>query len=101
MKAYRARANETGPKAHIVWVTGAALITCVWAGAHAQASSQTAPEQSGAPGAATQLPEVTVSGTREEELLVETPASIGVIRGDVVDEVKPTHPSQIVGQVPG
>ena len=47
------------------------------------------------------LPEVSVTGTREQELLVETPASVGVIKGDTVREVRPTHPSQIISQVPG
>jgi iron complex outermembrane recepter protein len=47
------------------------------------------------------LPEVSVTGTREGELLVETPASVGVIKGDTVRDVRPTHPSQIISQVPG
>jgi outer membrane receptor protein involved in Fe transport len=47
------------------------------------------------------LPEVSVTGTREKELLVETPASVGVIKGDTVREDRPTHPSQIISQVPG
>ena len=51
--------------------------------------------------AATPLPEVSVTGTREKELLSETPVSIGVIKPEAIREVKPTHPSQIVSQVPG
>ncbi len=51
--------------------------------------------------AATALPEVSVTGTREKELLSETPASIGVIKSDAIRQVHPTHPSQIISQVPG
>ena len=51
--------------------------------------------------AATPLPEVSVTGTREKELLSETPVSVGVIRPEAIREVKPTHPSQIISQVPG
>ena len=47
------------------------------------------------------LPEVQVTGTREKELLVETPASVGVIQGETVRQDKPTHPNQIMGQIPG
>jgi iron complex outermembrane receptor protein len=56
-----------------------------------------------ASGAAAQqtLPETTVTGTREQSLVVETPASVGVIRGETVRQNRPTHPAQILGQVPG
>ena len=47
------------------------------------------------------LPEISVTGTREGELLVETPASVGIIKKDALRFNKPTHPSQIMGQVPG
>lgn len=47
------------------------------------------------------LPEVVVSGTREKEALAKTPASVGVIKDETVEAVKPTHPSQIISQVPG
>ena len=59
--------------------------------------------QAGAQTAAvpTALPEVSVTGTREKELLRETPASVGVIREQSIREVRPTHPSQIISQVPG
>jgi iron complex outermembrane receptor protein len=50
---------------------------------------------------ATALPEVSVTGTREKELLRETPASVGVIRDEAIRQVRPTHPSQIISQVPG
>jgi outer membrane receptor protein involved in Fe transport len=51
--------------------------------------------------AAATLPEVSVTGTREKELLSETPASIGVIKEEAIRQVRPTHPSQIISQVPG
>ncbi|MBX9634186.1 MAG: TonB-dependent receptor [Magnetospirillum sp.] len=50
---------------------------------------------------ATQLQEVTVTGTREGELKAETPASISIIKGDTIDAVKPAHPSEIMSRVPG
>jgi iron complex outermembrane recepter protein len=47
------------------------------------------------------LPEVTVTGTRENALLNETPASVGAIKGETVRLDRPNHPSQIVSQIPG
>lgn len=47
------------------------------------------------------LPDITVTGTREGQRIDQTPASIGVVREDAVKLVKPGHPSQILGQVPG
>ena len=47
------------------------------------------------------LPDITVTGTREGQRIEQTPASIGVVREDAVKLVKPGHPSQILGQVPG
>ncbi|HEX5631785.1 MAG TPA: TonB-dependent receptor, partial [Gemmatimonadales bacterium] len=51
--------------------------------------------------AAAELSAITVTGTREERLLAETPASVGVIRGKDIRLTGPTHPQQILGQVPG
>ena len=47
------------------------------------------------------LGEVTVTATREGQLVAETPATVGVIKEKTLREVKPTHPSEIMGQVPG
>lgn len=47
------------------------------------------------------LGEITVTGTREGELVAETPSSIGVIDRQDIKDTNPTHPSQILGQVPG
>lgn len=49
----------------------------------------------------TALGEVTVTATREGQLVNETPATIGVIKEKTLREVKPTHPSEIMGQVAG
>ena len=52
-------------------------------------------------GADTALGEVTVTATREGQLVSETPATVGVIKEKTLREVKPTHPSEIMGQVAG
>jgi outer membrane cobalamin receptor len=51
--------------------------------------------------AADTLDEVTVTGTREGQLLSETPASVKVISGATLRQDKPSHPSQVLGQSPG
>ncbi|HEX2830286.1 MAG TPA: TonB-dependent receptor [Burkholderiales bacterium] len=47
------------------------------------------------------MPEVVVTGTREKESLNETPAAVGVVKKNQIDLVRPNHPSQIMGQIPG
>ena len=47
------------------------------------------------------LGEVTVTATREGQLISETPATVDVIKEKALREVRPTHPSEIMGQVPG
>jgi len=47
------------------------------------------------------LGEVTVTATREGQLVSETPASVDVIKEQTLREVRPSHPSEIMGQVPG
>lgn len=49
----------------------------------------------------TSLGEVTVTGTREEEPIAETPAAIGTVSGKDVARLKPAHPSEIARRVPG
>ena len=49
----------------------------------------------------TLLPAVTVTGTREQTLLSETPSSVGVIDRNVIDFTRPAHPQQLLGQIPG
>jgi outer membrane receptor protein involved in Fe transport len=47
------------------------------------------------------LDETVVTGTRESERLTETPASVGTIKGATLRADKPTHPTEVMGQVPG
>jgi outer membrane receptor protein involved in Fe transport len=44
---------------------------------------------------------VTVTGTREQVLLAEAPASIGIVPRSAIAFTAPAHPQQILGQVPG
>lgn len=48
-----------------------------------------------------QLEDVVVSGTREAERKSETAATIGVIKGEDIRGAKATHPTEIMGRVPG
>ena len=68
------------------------LVTAVVSPAAAQSPPERAPQD---------LPPVTVTGTRERELLSETPASVGVIGESAIRQTVPTHPQQILSQVPG
>lgn len=45
--------------------------------------------------------QVTVTDSREERLKSETPVSVGVLSRARITDVKPTHPSQLMGRVPG
>lgn len=47
------------------------------------------------------LPEVTITATREQAPLSETPSSVGVIRREAIELVRPSHPQQLLGQIPG
>ena len=47
------------------------------------------------------LPEVTVTGTREATPLSEASASVGVISGNTIKLTAPSHPQQLLGQIPG
>ena len=49
----------------------------------------------------TVLPSLVVSTTREVRRLDETPASVGVVSSATLREAKPTHPGEVMGQVPG
>lgn len=50
---------------------------------------------------AAMLDDVVVSSTREAVRKSEVPATVGVIKGDSVRAAKASHPSQIMGRVPG
>ncbi|OEJ65653.1 TonB-dependent receptor [Magnetovibrio blakemorei] len=47
------------------------------------------------------LPELTVTGTREAQLKSETPASVGTISGADIQNVKPTHPTEVFNRIAG
>jgi outer membrane cobalamin receptor len=47
------------------------------------------------------LPEITVTGTREATKISETPVSVGVIKQETLRLTRPTHPQEILGQIPG
>lgn len=47
------------------------------------------------------LAEVTVTGTREARPLAETAAAVATIKGKTLREARPTHPKDILNQVPG
>jgi len=72
--------------------TAALAAFCVTHPAAAQSESPV-PDQ--------RTPEVTVTGTREKALLSETPASVGIVKPEVIHQTGPMHPQQILGQVPG
>jgi iron complex outermembrane receptor protein len=47
------------------------------------------------------LDNVVVTTTRDAGALAQTPATVGVVGRDQIREERPTHPSQIMGKVPG
>lgn len=51
--------------------------------------------------AAVTLDEMSVIGTREAQSIKETALSIGVIKKQDIEDVKPGHPSEIMQRVPG
>lgn len=61
----------------------------------AQAKAQTQGE------ASIVLPEVTVTATREATLLSETPSAVGLIDRAAIGFTRPSHPQQLLGQIPG
>ncbi|MBI4379273.1 MAG: TonB-dependent receptor [Nitrospinae bacterium] len=49
----------------------------------------------------TKIEDVVVTGTREAESAKEVPQTVGVVNEQVIEDVKPTHPSQVMNRVPG
>ena len=47
------------------------------------------------------LREVTVTGTREAQLIAETPNTVDTVSGERIRQQRPSHPSQVMNQVPG
>ncbi|MDX9740661.1 MAG: TonB-dependent receptor [Gammaproteobacteria bacterium] len=55
----------------------------------------------GAQDDAERLDILTVTGTREAESLLQTPASVGIVQEDAIHFAAPSHPQQIMSQIPG
>lgn len=84
--------------AHLTGTAGSpATLAAIAASGLATPPETPGPEAAGAPSLGT----ITVTGTREEALLAETPISVGVIDEETIALDKPSHPAQIIGQVPG
>lgn len=49
----------------------------------------------------TQLDEVTVTATREAQSIHESTHSVGKVNQAEIDELKPAHPSEVMGRIPG
>lgn len=47
------------------------------------------------------MPEMVVTATREQASLSETPASIGALSREAIEVARPSHPQQLLGQIPG
>jgi len=47
------------------------------------------------------ISELVVTATRENQAISETPATIGVVQSSDLRQARPTHPSEIMGKVPG
>jgi len=47
------------------------------------------------------LDKVTVTGTREEQPIAETSASVGVIDKRSIADLMPSHPGEVMGKIPG
>jgi outer membrane receptor protein involved in Fe transport len=76
----------------------AALVAAFPAAAWAQADEPAAlPARQGE----SMLERVTVTGTREKNPLLKTPAAVGIVSGKDIRFAGPMHPQQILGQVPG
>ena len=50
---------------------------------------------------ASQADTITVTGTREATPLSESPAAVGVIKNSAIRRAAPSHPQQLLGQIPG
>jgi outer membrane receptor protein involved in Fe transport len=62
---------------------------------------QSAPVSPPAAAPTVALEPMTITGTREKALLIETPASIAAISAEAIRDTAPLHPGQLLGQVPG
>lgn len=71
------------------------------AGVSMAVAEEATPAETKEAGAAVELEEITVTGTREGELKSETPLAIGTVKGEAVRDTHPSHPTEIIGRVPG
>ena len=69
-----------------------AALALVQASSWAQTQETNAPPQT--------LEVVTVTASKEKTTLQQTPASIGVLSEDTIRMTAPTHPQQLLGQIP-
>lgn len=65
------------------------------------AQTSPAPDASQAVVEPSVLNTVTVTGSREQTQLMQSPASVGVISQEAIRQTGPMHPQQIISQVPG
>jgi outer membrane receptor protein involved in Fe transport len=91
------------------WTLAIAMASVTWAGV-TRAEEVPAPREAPPPEEEKVPPsearreiveQMTVTGTREPSRLRESPASVGVIGGDAIRIARPTHPQQVMAQVPG
>jgi outer membrane receptor protein involved in Fe transport len=83
------RAGRAGARSR-AGSAGILVLSCLWAAGGAFAAD-----------AETILEQVTVTATREAAKLVETPSSVGAVKGEDIAADKPAHPAQVMGQIPG
>ena len=88
------RKNRLAMALALAFPVSVSLVFSVSAQAQPAAQAQEVTEPSA-------LSVVTVTGSREKTLLLQTPASVGVISGQEIGRTGPMHPQQILGQVPG
>jgi len=81
------------------------LASALWAVASVVLGKDDEPAPAAASEAAPKKPsfrdEVTVTATREARLKSETPATVDAVDRETLAELKPSHPSQVMGRVPG
>lgn len=73
------------------------LIALALAGAVPAATLAATPAE----GATATLGEVTVTGTREARAVAETPATVNHVDETTIRQMRPTHPKDVMNQVPG
>jgi iron complex outermembrane receptor protein len=79
----------------------AAVLVVVSCGAHSPLAHAQSSQQQGAQAQPAENRAVTVTATRQAVPLSESPWSVGVIGQESIAVTKPTHPSELLSQVPG